>query len=85
MIIKIMDIIRSKNVIKNTTCLLLAIPGAHMLPQKLSFKFLVTSLIFALEHTYRQSISKNNITPMMETTHKIKFYESLRDRRFENH
>ena len=52
---------------------------------KLGFRFLVTSLLFAIKHTHRQIINKNNITPKMETNNTIIFYALLRDHRFENH
>jgi hypothetical protein len=56
-----------------------------MIPQKLSFRFLITSLLFVVIQTDRHVIDKNNITPKMETNHTIIFYASLLDHRFENH
>jgi hypothetical protein len=64
-------------VIKDTTCLILANPTAQVLPQKLGFRFLVTSLLIAAKHTYRQTRNKNKITLKMETNHTIIFYASL--------
>jgi hypothetical protein len=69
-------------VIKDTTCLLLVIPGVS---PSLSFKFFVTSLLITTIHIDRQRVGKNNITPKMEINHTIIFYVSLRDRRIKNH
>jgi hypothetical protein len=86
MINRIINIIKSKNVIKDTTCLLHTNPTAQVLPQKLWFRFLiVTSLLFVAKHIDTQRIDKNNITPKMETNHTIIFYASIQIRRFENH
>jgi hypothetical protein len=52
---------------------------------KLGFRFLVTSLLFAIKHTHGHIINKNNITEKIETNHTIIFYVLLRDHRFENH
>jgi hypothetical protein len=71
---KIINIIRSKNVIKDITCLLLVNPIAHILFPKLGFRLLVvTSLIFVARHIYRQTTNKNNIAPKMEINHTILF------------
>jgi hypothetical protein len=73
-IIKIMNNVRSKNVIKDMTFLFLAILGTS---PSFSFKFHVTSFLCTAMHTYIHVIGKNNITPKMETNHTIIFYMSL--------
>jgi hypothetical protein len=71
--------------IKDTTCLLLAIICCLDIFPKVGLRFLITSLLLVTKHTNRQMIIKNNITPKMETNHIIIFYSLLRDRMFKNH
>jgi hypothetical protein len=63
--------------IKDTTCILLAINCCPDASQKLGFEFLVTLLLFATIYKDRQKIGKNNITSKMKTNHTIIFYASL--------
>jgi hypothetical protein len=62
----IINIIRSTNVIKDTTCLLLAIPGTFPC---LGFRFLVTPLLLVAIHANKQIMDTNNITPNMESNY----------------
>jgi hypothetical protein len=67
MIIRIINIIRSKNVIKDTTCLLLVNPTAQMISQSWALYFLITSLLFVAIYTNKHIMDTNNITPNMES------------------
>jgi type III secretory pathway component EscR len=76
------NIISSKNMIKDTTCLILAILCPS---QSLGFSFLVISLLLVAIHTNKQIMGTNNIPPNMRINCVVIFYESRRDRRFKNH
>jgi hypothetical protein len=78
-------IIRSKNVIKDTTCCFLAISNFSGVSPKLGFRFLVALLLLIALHTNKQIMNTNNITPKMETNDRIIFYVSMRYRKFEKH
>jgi hypothetical protein len=82
---RIMNIIRSKNVIKDITCLLFANPTVHVLLQSWASKFLVASLLLVTIHTNKKIMDTNNITRNMKTNHTIISYVSLQDRKFKNH
>jgi hypothetical protein len=71
---RIMNIIRSKNVIKDTTCLLLATPGDS---PNLVFRFFVASLLLVAIHANTQIMDTIKLHENTRTNNVIIFYVLL--------
>jgi hypothetical protein len=76
MIIKIMNIIRLKNGIQDTTCLILVIPSAF---PKVGLQVSVTSLLLVAIYTNKQIMDTITLHQNMRTNNIRIFYVSLRD------
>jgi hypothetical protein len=81
-IIKNINIIRPKNVIKDTTCLLLAIPGTS---PSLGFGFLMISLLLVAIYTNKQIMDTITLQQNIGTKCVFIFYASIPNPRFKNH